>query len=183
MQVRATSTVPAPTQEIDLPSYILLDVDGVVAPIRPEGPGAWPPTDADMLRLDGAEDELLVLADLGPWLLSLDAELIWLTTWQSSANEVIGPRLGLPRQAFLSLPDDRGDRWAKARAVRSWVKECSADIDLLVWVDDHARRFGEDVTWALEGMPAPSLVLTPGPHRGIDRRDMQRVEAFLATAE
>jgi len=45
----------------------------------------------------------------GPRLLALPGELVWATTWQGEANEVIAPRLGLPGLPVVTWPDAEVD--------------------------------------------------------------------------
>lgn len=70
-------------------------------------------------------------------------------------------------------------RWPKAVAARDWLDGPEPAPEQLVWIDDHARRFADDVDWALEEFAGDRLVLSPGPHRGIDRADMRAVDEFL----
>ena len=44
----------------------------------------------------------------GRGLRELDCQLVWATTWMEEANEVISPRLGLPRLPVVEWPDVEG---------------------------------------------------------------------------
>jgi hypothetical protein len=72
-------------------TVLFLDVDGVLVPLRARsssaGAAAWGSGNPLLERLDPAD---------GPRLLALGADLVWATSWLGEANEVVGPRLGLP---------------------------------------------------------------------------------------
>lgn len=78
---------------------LFLDIDGPLIPlggpsnrprrahaVRPEGPSA--PENPLLERLDPT---------VGPRLVALGCDMVWASTWMDDANEVVAPRIGLPR--------------------------------------------------------------------------------------
>jgi hypothetical protein len=91
---------------------VFLDVDGPLIPFRarPVRRGRSP-GDASGNPLVSRLDP-----DDGRRLLALGCHLVWATTWMAEANEVISPRLGLPRLPVVDFPDTddepaRGLHW------------------------------------------------------------------------
>lgn len=95
---------------------LFLDVDG---PLIPFGGTGYAVGDAEghplLARLDPAH---------GPRLLALPCDLVWATTWGDEANEVIAPRIGLPRLPVADWPEPSEDegrdglaRWLDAVAL------------------------------------------------------------------
>jgi hypothetical protein len=84
---------------------VFLDVDGPLIPFGGAGP-RYP-------AVDPAAAGHPLLSRLapgdGPRLLALEGELVWATTWQQEANEVIAPHLGLPVLPVVTWPDDEPD--------------------------------------------------------------------------
>jgi hypothetical protein len=85
--------------------FVFLDVDGPLIPFRARpvvegrrsgGRGTGPHGNPLVERLD-PED--------GRQLLALKCPLVWATSWMGEANEVVGPRLGLPELPIVQWPD------------------------------------------------------------------------------
>jgi hypothetical protein len=147
---------------------IFLDVDGVLAPCRP-GPVAM--DDSDLITFcwddwvdigrrgrfltQGPGAGGLYIAEgfpchlsrkMGDALAALDADIVWLTTWEHLANEVISPFMGwhpFPffRQADYSPP------WATGCPEEiGWKFAAAEDLQRLtngkpfIWVDDDIGR-------------------------------------------
>src|SRR5690242_19362961 len=97
---------------------VFLDVDGMLIPFRARSAefavvraeAAGPDDDVSgnplLARLDPAD---------GDRLLALGCQLVWATTWMDDANDLIAPRLGLPKLPVVEFPDDdepaRGLHW------------------------------------------------------------------------
>ncbi|SFF34684.1 hypothetical protein SAMN05421541_10961 [Actinoplanes philippinensis] len=152
---------------------IFVDVDGPLIPLR-ERPGTPPVVAADpsghplIHRLDPAD---------GPRLLALGGDLVWATTWMQAANEVVGPRLGLPPLPVVAFPDDDrpaggGLHW-KTLAVMAWAADRA-----FVWLDDEVT--GRDRRWVRDFHPRPALVHRVHPHAGLTAADFAEVSAWLA---
>jgi HAD domain in Swiss Army Knife RNA repair proteins len=82
---------------------VLLDVDGVLNPVRRSSPRFR----RHDVVVDGLPYTVLLNPGHGPRLLALSqetgAELAWATTWEDHANEEIAPRIGLPLLPVVPL--------------------------------------------------------------------------------
>lgn len=82
---------------------ILLDVDGVLNPLRGQ-----PGFDLHHITVGADTYPVRLNPKHGPLLLALaedvGAELVWATTWEQDANVEIGPRIGLPELRVMPLP-------------------------------------------------------------------------------
>jgi hypothetical protein len=145
---------------------ILLDVDGVLNPLQ-RSPGyqryrATP---------NGITYRLLLNPRHGPLLTGLaeatGAELIWASYWTDTANEWIGPRVGLPILRSLG-------GW-KARHVAEWVGERP-----FVWIEDEP-----DVTDVLAAGPAlgPHLIVPVDPEEGLTDLHVEQARGWLEQLE
>ncbi|WP_203841013.1 HAD domain-containing protein [Winogradskya humida] len=154
---------------------IFLDVDGPLIPLRAR-PGSRPATAPGdggnplLDRLDPVE---------GQRLLGLGCELVWATTWMHEANEIVAPRLGLPRLPVVDWPDEDDDprdglHW-KTIALTRW-----ADGRPFVWLDDETT--GADRRWVAANHPGRALVHRVDPLIGLTNADFTAVERWLGQA-
>jgi HAD domain in Swiss Army Knife RNA repair proteins len=156
---------------------ILLDVDGVLNPLQ-RSPGyqryrATP---------NGTMFRLLLNPRHGPLLTGLaeatGAELVWASYWTDSANEWIGPRVGLPILRAIPIPP-RDPRYSfggwKARHVAEWVGERP-----FVWLEDEP-----DVTDVLASGPAlgPHLIVPVDPEGGLTDLHVEQARSWLEQLE
>jgi hypothetical protein len=152
---------------------ILLDVDGVLNPLQ-RSPGyqryrATP---------NGTTFRLLLNPRHGPLLTGLakatGAELVWASYWTDTANEWIGPRVGLPTLRSIPIPP-RDPEYSyggwKARHVADWVGERP-----FVWLEDEP-----DVTDTLAAGPAlgPHLIVPVDPEKGLTDRHVEQARDWL----
>ncbi|WSB84524.1 HAD domain-containing protein [Streptomyces cellulosae] len=151
---------------------LFLDVDGPLIPFgapQPPPPAATADDGNPLLaRLDPA---------LGARLLALGCSLVWATTWREEANEVVAPRLGLPRLPVLDWPEadepgPRGLHW-KTRPLVEW-----ADGRPFVWVDDEIGAV--DRQWVAAAHPGPALLHRIDPTRGLQDSDFRALTDWLA---
>ena len=151
---------------------LFLDVDGPLIPFgapHPPPPAATADDGNPLLaRLDPA---------LGARLLALDCSLVWATTWREEANEVVAPRLGLPRLPVLDWPEadepgPRGLHW-KTRPLVEW-----AGGRPFVWVDDEIGAV--DRQWVAAAHPGPALLHRVDPARGLQDSDFRALTDWLA---
>ncbi|MFZ4182030.1 HAD domain-containing protein [Streptomyces pseudogriseolus] len=155
---------------------LFLDVDG---PLIPFG-SPHPPPPAAAADDDG--NPLLARLDpgVGARLPALGCSLVWATTWREEANEVVAPRLGLPRLPVLDLseadgPSLRGLHW-KTRPLVAW-----ADDRPFVWVDDEIGAV--DRQWVAAAHPGPALLHRVDPARGLQDSDFRALTEWLAALD
>lgn len=157
---------------------LFLDVDGPLIPFgpghhptyppRPQHPGANPL----LARIDPAH---------GPRLAALPCTPVWATTWEHDANAAVCPRLGLPPLPVVIWPDPspadaardarEGLHW-KTRSLAAWAADRP-----FAWLDDEATA--ADAAWLTAHHPAPTLVLSPDPRRGLTPSDYAALTRWL----
>ncbi|WUU83946.1 HAD domain-containing protein [Streptomyces cellulosae] len=151
---------------------LFLDLDGPLIPFgapHPPPPAATADDGNPLLaRLDPA---------LGARLLALGCSLVWATTWREEANDVVAPRLGLPRLPVLDWPEadepgPRGLHW-KTRPLVEW-----AGGRPFVWVDDEIGAV--DRQWVAAAHPGPALLHRVDPARGLQDSDFRALTDWLA---
>jgi hypothetical protein len=150
---------------------LFLDVDGPLIPFGGSGyPAADPSAGGHPLlpRLDPGH---------GPRLLALGAELVWATTWQEEANEVIAPRLGLPSLPVVTWPGDEPDpapgvHWKTAGLVR-WAAGRA-----FAWLDDEISE--ADRRWVAARHQGRALVHRVDPRTGLTVADFAVVARWVA---
>ncbi|MFF9085514.1 HAD domain-containing protein [Streptomyces sp. NPDC014991] len=150
---------------------LFLDVDG---PLIPFGSSSDHPRIAAVSSSPSPDrgNPLLGRLDpgLGSRLMALSCRLVWATTWEEEANEVISPRIGLPRLPVVEWPAScadegpRGLHW-KTRPLVEW-----ADSRPFIWVDDEINTI--DRLWVDAGHPGPSLLHRVDPVRGLVEADL-----------
>lgn len=136
--------------------YLLVDVDGVLAPIVF---GNAPPGYArHTVRLPGgAPHDVWLNPEHGRWLRTLGKsfELVWATGWQHHAPRLLSPLLGLPSMSvieFTNRPQVGVPLW-KLPDVIAFVGEAPA-----AWIDDDLDSAVED--WMQQREPATLLIKT-----------------------
>ncbi|MBT8241207.1 MAG: hypothetical protein KJN63_08270 [Acidimicrobiia bacterium] len=133
---------------------LLLDVDGVLNPLA-----MTPPPGFSVQWIDGYE--VAISARHQRWLneLAQSFDLAWATTWEQSANESIGPLLGLDELPVIRFDGERtGDTW-KLEAVKAFVGDRS-----LVWIDD--ELYLDAYEWS-RTRDAPTLLVCPSSSVGM----------------
>jgi hypothetical protein len=150
---------------------LFLDVDGPLIPIG----GAGPPTRRRHAATGG--NPLLDRVDPrhGVWLAALPCDLVWATTWESDANEVIAPLLDLPPLPFVAWPETsdppHGVHWKTPHLV-GWAAGRP-----FAWLDDEVAD--ADRGWVAEHHPAPALLHRVDPRQGLSAADITAVRAWL----
>ncbi|MBX4176674.1 HAD domain-containing protein [Streptomyces geysiriensis] len=156
---------------------LFLDVDG---PLIPFG------SSADQEEIAAASsttvdqgNPLLARLDpgIGARLTALHCQLVWATTWMEEANEVVAPRIGLPKLPVLEWPDadtggtPRGLHW-KTRPMIEW-----ATGRPFIWVDDEISTM--DRLWVDASHPGPSLLHQVEPAKGLSDTDFRVLAGWL----
>jgi hypothetical protein len=157
---------------------LFLDVDGPLIPFgspsgHPHSPGA------DASALAGPGNPLLTRLDpgIGARLMALGCRLVWASTWMEEANEVVAPRIGLPKLPVLEWPENgaeavpRGLHW-KTRPLVEW-----ADGRPFIWVDDEISAM--DRLWVAAGHPGRSLLHHVDAATGLTDSDFPALAAWL----
>lgn len=139
---------------------LLLDVDGVINAVYSSPPGCW--TDWHRVNLGVTiryADEVCHFLTA----VSDHAEVLWLTTWGSSAQDDLAPALGLPAWD-LAGPHPEGTAWARED---DWWKLVIArelydrDPRRFIWIDDDLA-YDHDAHGWLASLPAGSyLAIAP----------------------
>jgi hypothetical protein len=139
-----------------LKPLLLLDVDGVLAPLLTGG------TVPDGFAEHTVMGDRLLLSQLhGEWLVALsdDFELVWATSWEDDA-QAIAPLLGLPtNMPVIRLGDVEQPGTWKLAAIARYVGDRP-----LAWVDDD---LGEDAFEWAGARSAPTLLLRADPRIGL----------------
>lgn len=146
---------------------IFLDVDGPLIPFRARS-RSRPSAEHPLLdRLDPADGRRLV---------ALGGRLVWATTWGPDANEVVAPRLGLPRLPVVDWPDDdeepAGGRHWKTAGLVAWAAGRP-----FVWLDDEITD--ADRWWVEACHPGAALLRRVDPYAGLAEPDYAAVAAWI----
>ncbi|WP_406011442.1 HAD domain-containing protein [Streptomyces sp. NBC_00637] len=171
---------------------LFLDVDG---PLIPFGASADHPRTAPAGASTPVAQGNPLLERLDPGvgarLMALGCRLVWATTWMDRANEVVAPRIGLPKLPVAQWPDAHADtgidtdadtgaeklphglHW-KTRHLVEW-----AGGRPFIWVDDEISSM--DRLWVAAQHPGPSLLHRVDPARGLDDADFAAITDWLRT--
>ncbi|MGW4818414.1 HAD domain-containing protein [Streptomyces sp. NPDC004227] len=152
---------------------LFLDVDG---PLIPFGSSSGPLHSS--MSPDRGNPLLERLAPgIGPRLIALGCDLVWASTWMDHANEVVAPRIGLPKLPVLEWPDvnadesPRGLHW-KTRHLVEWSNRRP-----FIWVDDEISEM--DRLWVAAQHPGPSLLHRVDPTKGLQDSDFATLAGWL----
>ena len=158
---------------------VFLDVDGTLIPFRARPAGSVPVAAHGRAPADDASGNPLLdrldRAD-GGRLLALGCRLVWATTWMSDANDLIAPRLGLPKLPVVEFPDndepERGLPWKTAYLTR-WAAGRT-----FVWLDDEITD--ADRRWVRAHHPGKALLYRVDPFVGLADADFALIRQWLA---
>ncbi|MDJ1138474.1 HAD domain-containing protein [Streptomyces iconiensis] len=167
--------------------YLLLDIDGVLIPF-PSADGTIPPSHTrHSVTPAGRSAPVDVWLDPahGRMLNALVAEEIvdihWCTSWRADASVLIGALLGLPCFPHLELPHPdittshpNGYLW-KRDYVAEWLGAAPA-----IWIDDDFTDLDHDWAGRREQHGVPTLLVQPGPYRGLEADHLAAVREWIA---
>jgi hypothetical protein len=156
---------------------LFLDVDGPLIPFGSSA-GHLEVAATSSTTVDEG-NPLLARLDpgIGERLIALGCQLVWATTWMEEANEVIAPRIGLPKLPVLVWPDadaggaPRGLHW-KTRPMVEWAADRP-----FIWVDDEISAM--DRLWVDASHPGPSLLHQVEPSKGLNGADFSALAGWL----
>lgn len=134
--------------------YGKVDVDGMIA-INPALHGSW------INRL-----------------LARGVDVVWATTWQEAANDVLPPLLGIPE-----LPVAVSTRfeypqfgYAKSRDSAAWkaqLLQSQSPGRRIIWIDDNGGEY------LAAGRPEPTHLVRPEPSVGLTAKQMRLVDRIV----
>ncbi|GGY78322.1 hypothetical protein CP967_10665 [Streptomyces nitrosporeus] len=171
------------------PTYLLLDIDGVLIPFPGTG-GSIPATHVrhEVVPAGRSADNPVTVwlnPDHGPMLMDVIrtglVTPVWCTSWRQDATTLIGPILGLPSLPHVDLPRSRittshpnGYLW-KRDHVDAWLADAPA-----VWIDDDFT--GLDHAWAAERTAegTPTLLVQPDPRLGLRPGHLTELTAWAS---
>ncbi|MCD4852275.1 hypothetical protein LN996_15780 [Arthrobacter sp. AK01] len=163
-----------------VPVSIYLDVDGVVNPFSPMGTtdwgNEWTFADAGILDVAFAPELVAELNDLAKY---PAARFVWLTTWERLAPEFLCPAIGLKGQDWPVLSSqgwDQGSEWWKLVALQKDL--AATGSERIIWLDDQLSQESDALSWA-EYQQDRVLCISPDPRKGLSRRDLAAVRAYL----
>lgn len=153
--------------------YLLVDVDGVLAPfVIDTAPAGY--TRHTVLLPSGAPHDVWLNPEHGRWLrvLARSFDLVWATGWQHHAPRLLSPLLGLPSMPvieFTNRPQLGVPLW-KLPDIITFVGDAPA-----AWIDDDLDEAAED--WMEQREPA-TLLLKPDPAVGFTTEHFRRLADF-----
>ncbi|GAB2947772.1 HAD domain-containing protein [Micromonospora polyrhachis] len=162
---------------------IYVDVDGPLIPFKARPGGRDPDLGGAVLQpLNDTGNPLLdrLDPDVGRRLLALGGQLVWATTWMAEANEVISPRLGLPRLPVVDWPGDdeepkHGLHW-KTLVLVEWAAGRP-----FVWLDDELADV--DRRWVAAHHPGRALLHRVDPYLGLTEADFSAVRSWIGQGD
>ncbi|MDQ0582487.1 hypothetical protein QF030_004665 [Streptomyces rishiriensis] len=111
--------------------------------------------------------------------MALGCQLVWATTWLEQANEVVAPRIGLPKLPVAEWPDGHADAEKDPRGLHGKTRHLVewADGRPFIWVDDEIGSM--DRLWVSAQHPGPSLLHRVEPARGLADPDFSAITDWL----
>lgn len=155
---------------------LLLDVDGVLLPVRRRD-GSEPCADDARfrpVRVDGLRGHVATWLLEGAPALADRFDIVWATSWEDRANGELTDLFGWGRRPWLGI--FQGMRAGRSRV--DVVSQAIGDDEPLVWCDD--QGVGEVARRWAAARRAPTLLIRPRPHRGLGPRHLARILAFGA---
>ena len=155
------------------PPYLLVDVDGVLAPFA-----FWSAPPGFVLHTvragSGREHNVWLNPVHGVWLhtLSEQFELVWATGWEHEAPRLLGPLLGLPAMPVIKFtqPPVFGVPLWKLQDVIEFAED-----NPLAWIDDDIDVVVEQ--WARHREP-PTLLIKTDCTLGLTREHVAELVEF-----
>ena len=175
--------VADPTQlrsiDPDLPT-LFLDVDGVLNAIDRKNPDhAWGDGRITHAQPSFANRTwpIYTSTKIGPALLALGVNIVWLTTWKYEANLAISPLVGLPQDLPVG---DGAHHWGDFQA---WKTDVVVDhLDRydhpVIWIDDEAIPYGFEHR-SFHTNTQTVLTVRTNPYQGLLPTEVEQVSEWL----
>jgi hypothetical protein len=156
-------------------TVLFLDVDGVLSPFSRAVPDWF--TDWEEPPEFGFYAP--VSLQMAERILSWRVEIVWLTTWQNLANELIVPIFGWePKETLVRKGFSKTcTGWWKLDAAMGWFND--NPVDRLIWLDDDLEEEFHNVTTHLEIPSEQRLLISPDRNTGLSPDDLQGIEDWL----
>lgn len=179
MAVPDTPAIPKWSPELASRPVVALDLDGVLNVWTRDNqppPGttvmetvipAWACARATYLRGHGhgnSATTVTVDPEHGPWIRSLldrGVDVVWSTTWETAANVVYAPLLGIPPLPVVLLNADPPHHKGGSPEVKSLELARMFVGRPVVWLDDHSQYLEGAGNMDLRGRPGFWPTLTP----------------------
>ncbi|MBT1181195.1 hypothetical protein JS531_04245 [Bifidobacterium sp. CP2] len=120
---------------------------------------------------------ILWSSELVDRLRTLDADILWLSTWQPY-TDLLNLHLGVDWETirWYNPVTGEGRRTGKRRAVLNHLRYGRP----IVWIDDEETTYDAGLAIAGNDPQAPVLAVGPESHVGISHAQMDRIERFIA---
>ena len=149
---------------------LLLDVDGVLCPYFTDEP------------IDGYEQHdvgpvsVWINREHGVWLQGLAEayELVWATTWEHDAPEVLGPVLGLPEMPVIEFTHGAANKTWKIADVDAFIGDRPA-----AWLDD---ELGPDADAWADQRSGRTLLVRVDATVGLEESHIDDLRAFATNS-
>jgi hypothetical protein len=159
---------------------LFLDVDGPLNPYAAGGSSGRRPEGYSTYRFFIGTSEwgrkglrVWLNHDHGKQLLDLGFDLVWGTTWESLANEFIGPAIGLPELPVVHFG------FTESTKIPALVRYAGGRP--FAWVDDDILAY--DHAYAEKHAGAPFLLHYVNERRGLDADDFRVLREWAAQPE
>ena len=154
---------------------LFLDVDGVLNAIPYQrGPDQF--DDFQQTRIMGVL--ITYSKKMGERIKALDADVVWLTTWQHKANEHIRHLYGWEEfPVVVAHPESYDSPWWKSKTAQRHLESSERP---LIWIDDdlsYGERSGT-LEWLRE-YSQPKLLICPQPTAGIRPSHLDMIEEWI----
>ena len=164
--------------------FLLLDVDGPLNPWRMSPAVAHDNGyTSHQITVTGQTYPVLLNPAHGAALLALTdvVDLMWATTWEDAANELISPVLGLPQNLpVICWPADAGDPSPHRGSWKTRHVLAAVAGNAFAWFDDELNRY--DRAYVAATLTAgPHLLHRVEPHLGLTPSDFTAVRNWTAT--
>ncbi|GAA0935325.1 HAD domain-containing protein [Nonomuraea longicatena] len=168
------AAIVAGVDDHPLRPLLFLDVDGTLLPY-----GAPPPSGLAEWDLwqSAANPQLAKLVPAhGARLLALGCDLVWATAWMDDANDVVAPRLGLPRLPVADLPDAPEEDEPDVLHWKTSALVAAAGGRAFAWVDDEIGDL--DRQWVEANHPGRALLLRVDGRTGLTDADFAVLDTW-----